>query len=218
MPAFWKPVALVAVVVVVAVAIVALREKPVQEEYLPPAGYVQFRGTTFILLENTADNLLIENVTVYGPFPDNFENLIVHSFFMLTESSLENRGHLSYVDGYLENTLTFAAPDFTIENIVEIGFRSVTSVDNLYPGDVLGVAWIYWAPENTVLYDTENNEIFIRYAYQPDKPISIHTSYALYLEESYENAGPQNHGTTWWAWATTTEIDNSGWYLLDLEV
>jgi len=188
----WKiiTVALVAVVVVVAAMVVLGPNEPL----------VWFRRGTGLTLESTEDNLPIENLLVYTPFPEQFENLNLFNYAVFTESD----GILTFQEGLLENTLKRSAPVFTVENTA-IGKRVVIQMNEMYPGDQVFVNWLFFAPKNTSLYDTpEENRLKVYVDYTPIKKIKLKTEVYLVYEnkfrENWSNIVPETLGINWWRW------------------
>jgi len=190
----------------------------------PQAGWRQFRSIATYQLDNTEDDQPIENAWLFGPFPNEFENLWLKEYYFTTSESVAPRGDL-YVDDngeVHENTLVGNAPIFMVANTSR-GYRMQIRADNLYPGDMVGVNWVYWAPENTVLYDEPHEnwmdgKVWTMFGYSPPtKNISTHPSFRLFYEDNYQSyqgadINLQDFGTTWWEWRASVWIENAGWY------
>lgn len=206
----WKPIVVAFVAIVVVAAVIALKPwegKPGGEGQQPTAGYRLFSRSTYLMLENTEDNSPIENVLIYAPFPDEFENLHFRGYWFGTD----NYGSIITQNGdVLENTLVEREPpSFTIEDTVA-GKRVAVRMKSMYVGDIVSVTWRFWAPENTSLYDTpKENRCKIYVGYDPTKTINLKFDIGLYDVENYPQTDLSNLGTLWWRW--WRYVDSSGW-------
>jgi len=222
----WKPTVGFAVVfaLIAAGVFLAFKYSPAlngslnddQGEQPPHVGWKLFRSTAFYQLNETEDNQSIENVELLGPFPNEFENLQPVRYYKVTNGSVAPRGNLHFADGDLyENTLADRTT-FTVEYTIR-GYKMQIRTDNLYPGDVMGMEWVYWAPENTVLYDEPSeNKVWAMYGYSPpSKRMSIHPHFELFYDDNHQKVGVNRQylGVTWWEWWADVWVENAGWYL-----
>jgi hypothetical protein len=180
----WGRVALVVVIVAVAAGVfVLLRRGGVQSQTL-----LAWSNSSYMILENTGDDLPIENIFMYAPFPDKFENLYLYEYGFGTTDN----GTVVVRDGdVLENTLVGRKPPtFAIEETA-FGKRAVIRVERMYVGDVISVTWRFSAPENTSLYDANaENRCKIYVSYNPTETIKLRVGLGLYRIES-------NSGISW---------------------
>jgi hypothetical protein len=213
----WK-FATVALAACVAVAALAwFRPWEGRQEGLPheeiPVRWRQFRSTAFFRLENTEYNFPITNFAIHAPFPRKFENLHLMAFRFLTAFSPVQRGNLHFDNGILiENTLEGPPPSFTVEYVPMIGYRAVMRSGDVRLGDSMFVAWTYWAPENTSLFDEPDNKVHIQFLYQPNQEINTILQFNLYYEDNYADAYRGNLGKTWWRWMVAWSWFEPGWH------
>lgn len=187
----WKLIAVVLVAVVVVAAVIVLK---------PNEPLVWFRRGTRLTLESTEDNLPIEDLLVYTPFPNQFENLNLFNYGVFTERD----GILTFQERLLENTLERSAPVFTVENAA-IGKQVVIRMDEMHPGDQVFVNWLFFAPKNTSLYDApEENRLKVYVNYASTKKIKLKINadlvYENKLRENWSNIVPETLGIYWWRW------------------
>jgi len=191
----WKLIAVVLVAVVVAAAVIVL--KPWEGgEGEPQTQLRLFIWGAELSLVNTEDNLPIENVEIYTPFPKEFENL--HFRFYLFET--EN-GWITVSGGnVIENTLVGQdAPVFSVED-TEVGKRAVIRIAEMYPGDNMIHSWGFMAPKNISLYDVPNeNRAKAFVGFTPEKTIHL-TIWASLTDTERETS---------WVWSRI--INDSGW-------
>jgi hypothetical protein len=188
---------------------------PVEE---PRVEWRQFRSIAYFSFINTEDNLPITDVAVYAPFPQKFENLHLEAFGFLTFPPVQ-RGRLSFSGGVLrENTLEGPQPSFTVEYTPKAGYRVVMRAYDVRLRELMHVAWTYWAPENTSLFDEPDNRVHIRLFYQPEKRIYVSMLFKLLYEDNYDAVvrdwiyGIHEYlGKTWWRWADRGWF-SPGWY------
>jgi len=204
----WSRVALIVGIIIGVVAgtgaLVLLRRGAVQEGQTP---LKWFRRSTYLTLKNTEDNLPIENVLVYTPFPEKFENLYNAGFILSTEK----QGMISTQNGnVLENTLVGREPPVFAVEETEVGKREVVQISRMYPNDYIAINWLFFASENTLLYDEPaENRCKIYVSYKPEKRIGLYLNVVLLYEENRYDADLNNLGELWWRWWRV--IESSGW-------
>ena len=203
----WKPIAVVLVAVVVVATVMVLKPWEVEPGDGEPTDEDEQTLTSFIhrttlVLQDTEDGLGIENVEIYAPFPQEFENLHLSAYRFGTK---DNR-YIIFDEGFtLENLAGREAPTFAIENTL-VGERVVIRVDNFCPGEIpsLEFIWVEWsfaAPENISPYDTPSeNKTNIYVNYVPQKTIDL--KFETFL------AGGEN----WGSWLGTYFITGYGWF------
>jgi hypothetical protein len=166
----WK-IAAVALVACVAVAALAWfrpweREIP-KDEPLKMELYEYAYVARFILV-STDDNLPIENVKIYTPFFQTFENLRFNDFLYITPY-----GAFFMLN---KNELIATGRTVPITRIVEVEHVMKSSVEicTFRPGESVSVGWIAMIPENTTYLTVPGENICTFYVdFSPDKEIVL---------------------------------------------
>ncbi len=203
----WKLIAVVMVAFGVFAAVMVLRPwevesgggEPTDEEEQTLASFIH---RTTLVLQDTEDGLGIDNVEIYAPLPQEFENLHLSAYRFVTKDN----HYIIFQEGSTwENLAGREAPTFTIEDTL-VGKRVVIRVTKFYLGEMpfpefIWVEWSFAAPENTSPYDTPSdnkNNIYVNYV--PQKTIDLKLETFL--------AGGEN----WGSWLGTYFITGYGWF------
>jgi hypothetical protein len=169
------------------------------EEEQPPIGW--FGRGTILRLDNTEDNLPIKNVEIRMPFPEEFENLRLAHYALLTME----HGYITFsgAHGVVTNTLVGRnTPVFTVENTAA-GMRAVLRITKMYPGDEIIQRWGFMAQENAPFYEVPNeNRMRVLVNFAPGKIVDL----KLRIGQNWVDLRGFHQMREWWR-----RISGTGW-------